>query len=481
MVSYVLRGNATHIFDPAVGEGVFLNAAKRQGFTLNKKIKFLGTEIDADLVNQKLPNLFSGKEIEGIAIRDFLFDPPKEKFDAIVANPPYIRHHRLSAEYKQKLKTFIKSLPDCHIDGRAGLHVYFLLRALQQLNQNGRLAFIIPADTFEGVFATNLWSWISYRYRIEMITTFTAKATPFPGVDTNAVVACITNKDPLDNYYWAQCSEANTESLAHWFNNPDNRPIYPDLMIEERNVSDWLQKGLARTQGIPSEDSIPLGNIVRVMRGIATGANEYFFLTEEQVRNLKIPHDFLLRSVGRTRDINDLDNAEFTNRDLSRLNDSGRPTYLFSADGRELNDFPAHVREYLLHGEKIGLQNKSLISTRNPWYKMERRSPPPFLFAYLGRRNVRFIRNLAGVIPLTGFLCVYPAKDSTITIDQIWRLLSHPDILGQLNMVGKSYGGGAIKVEPRSLEKLPIPLRLLREAGIDHSNNQKSKNYSFDF
>jgi hypothetical protein len=32
--------------------------------------------------------------------------------------------------------------------------------------------------------------------------------------------------------------------------------------------------------------------------------------------------------------------------------------------------------------------------------------------------------------------------------------------------VGKSYGDGAIKVEPRALERLPLPTRVVRAAGL---------------
>jgi hypothetical protein len=33
-------------------------------------------------------------------------------------------------------------------------------------------------------------------------------------------------------------------------------------------------------------------------------------------------------------------------------------------------------------------------------------------------------------------------------------------------MIGKSYGDGAVKVEPRSLEKLPIPDSVIEQSGI---------------
>jgi hypothetical protein len=51
------------------------------------------------------------------------------------------------------------------------LHVYFLLRALERLAHGGRLAFIMPADTCEGVFAPQLWSWIARHYRLDAVVT----------------------------------------------------------------------------------------------------------------------------------------------------------------------------------------------------------------------------------------------------------------------------------------------------------------------
>jgi hypothetical protein len=97
---------------------------------------------------------------------------------------------------------------------------------------------------------------------------------------------------------------------------------------------------------------------------------------------------------------------------------------------------------------------------------METRKAPPFLFAYLGRRNDRFIRNLAGVMPLTSFLCVYPHREDADSIARLWQALKHPDTIRNLALVGKSYGAGAIKVEPRALERLPIPEHVLSELSV---------------
>jgi adenine-specific DNA-methyltransferase len=151
---------------------------------------------------------------------------------------------------------------------------------------------------------------------------------------------------------------------------------------------------------------------------------------------------------------------------LHQLERLGRPTWLFCPDGRPLQEFPDSVRRYLLQGVAQGLPRRPLLATRQPWYKMERRHPPPFLFAYLGRRNARFIRNLARVVPLTGFLCVYPRHAAPEFLERLWTVLNHPETLRNLQLVGKSYGAGCIKVEPRALEQLPLSEDVVRQAKL---------------
>jgi hypothetical protein len=49
---------------------------------------------------------------------------------------------------------------------------------------------------------------------------------------------------------------------------------------------------------------------------------------------------------------------------------------------------------------------------------------------------------------------------------RLWKALNHPDTLRNLLFVGKSYGGGALKVEPRQLDALEIPASVLAEVGL---------------
>lgn len=443
MVSYVAQ-NIKLVFDPATGRGAFFDALlhlKRPGIT------FFGTDIDKDVLQD---DIYKNSSCV-VELRDFIKNPPQRKFKAIVANPPYIRHHRIDKETKVFLKQLSARITGFIIDGRAGYHIYFLLQALNLLESNGRLAFIMPADTCEGTFAKKLWNWITEKYCLECVITFGEKATPFPNVDTNAIIFLIKNSKPQHTIKWVKAKETYSKDLLSFVSSDFNKRDFPTIEIHARQLKEALQTGLSRPEQNLDSFKYHLNDFARVMRGIATGANEFFFLTRQQAKELNIPDDFLKVAIGRTKDAT---SNKVTKEDVQQLELKGRPTLLFSIKGHE--SFPKSVTEYLKHGEELGLPERPLIKQRKPWYRMEKREVPPLLFAYLGRRNSRFIKNEAGILPLTGFLCVYPMYTDETYINNLWQVLNHPDTLKNLQLVGKSYGSGAIKVEPRNLDRLPI-------------------------
>jgi len=464
MVAYAVGGGSDHVFDPAVGAGAFFLAAKAIASEGGRTLTLLGTEIDPDALQQSLRSELTEGDLAHVEITDFVLRPPKGMFKAIVANPPYIRHHRLSSDTKSHLRRFGAELIGTPLDGRAGLHIYFLLVALRLLNADGRLAFIMPADTCEGVFAAALWKWITSNYRLEAVVTFAPEATPFPGVDTNAIIFMIRNAKPGEHFLWAVCTETQTTELKEWALSELAGTPRHGISLCQRSLSEGLATGFSRPPMEAQAARPALGDFARTMRGIATGANEFFFLTPGQAATLGIPDEFLVPAIGRTRDV---PGDEISSATLRALEEKGRPTLLFAPDGRPIDGFPPAVVEYLKRGEQMGVNTRPLVSTRCPWYKMEVRRVPPILFAYLGRRNARFIRNVAGVAPLTGFICLYPHRDGPDFIRRLWGVLQHPQTQANLRLVGKSYGAGAIKVEPRALERLPLPVAVMSEIGLE--------------
>jgi len=461
MVSYIAK-ETDLIFDPAAGRGAFFYAL----LNINPSVTYFGTDNDESVLQDEIyKNKFCIVEL-----RDFIRNPPNQKFKAIVANPPYIRHHRIDEKMKQFLKKLFINITGFTIDGRAGYHIYFFIQALNLLDNNGRLAFIMPADTCEGIFAKKLWTWITENYCLECVVMFDEKATPFPNVDTNAVIFFIRKAEPVKTIKWVTANEADSNDLFNFVQSDFKTTDYSTLEITDRNLKEALETGLSRPEQNHCDFKYRLKDFAKVMRGIATGANDFFFLTKQQAEELKIPNEFLKPAIGRTKDVT---GDRLTADDISKLEEKSRPTLLLSINGN--SNISESVADYIREGEKSGLPDRPLIKQRKYWYKMEQREVPPILFAYLGRRNSRFVKNEAGVVPLTCFLCVYPIYSDEVFIANLWQALNHPDTIKNLRLVGKSYGYGAIKVEPRNLDRVPIPEHIVEKYNLNKSYKNKNK------
>ena len=336
MVAYLIAGGHTSLFDPAVGAGAFFHAARLIAQEEGREITLFGTEIDAEALHEARCHGLTDNDLAHVELRDFVLDPPQHGIPAIVANPPYIRHHRLSQTVKAQLRALSERLIGTPLDGRAGLHNYFLLRALELLAPDGHLAFILPADTVEGVSARKLWSWIVTHYRLEAVITFTPEATPFPNVDTNTLIFLVRNAPPTDTFLWVKCLREHPNHLKQWILSRFNAPPPASMEVHRRSVQEALITGISR---MPQTDraQYALSDFARVMRGIATGANEFFFLTQQRAHQLNLPDQFLIPALGRTRDVV---GDEVTAETLRAADAAGRPTLLFAPDGRAIKQFP---------------------------------------------------------------------------------------------------------------------------------------------
>ena len=344
MVEYVLADNSNTLFDPAVGAGAFFRAGKTIAKKTGRYIFLSGMDIDSSVLEQAIQHGLSREDIANVRVGDFIFNPPNEKFSAIVANPPYIRHHRIPLEKKEQLKRLSMKATGKILDGRAGLHIYFLIRALTLLEENGRLAFIMPADTCEGKFSNDLWGWISKNYALDAVITFAPDASPFPNVDTNPIIFFLKKALPQEKFLWVRCNESQTEQLKLWVRSGCQVVSHKQMTIVERELKEGLTTGLSRQPFTNRNSNYVLGDFAQVVRGVATGANEVFFLTYEQIRQIVIPDRYFVRAIGRTRDVPD---KEITKETLSSLNLKGRPTFLLALNGEPFDKYPEKLKKYL--------------------------------------------------------------------------------------------------------------------------------------
>lgn len=126
------------VLDPAVGTGELLYAAAERvpGAT------YEGWDIDASILEYttNTPNITFKQE-------DCLAVDAKEKYDVIIANPPYFEL-KLDAAQKTKFASVI--------GGRTNIFSLFFYQAVQLLKDGGHMGFIVPPSMNNGAFFKNL-------------------------------------------------------------------------------------------------------------------------------------------------------------------------------------------------------------------------------------------------------------------------------------------------------------------------------------
>jgi adenine-specific DNA-methyltransferase len=196
----------------------------------------------------------------------------------------------------------------------------------------------------------------------------------------------------------------------------------------------------------PIRNVVPFFEYATASRGIATGANGYFCLSEEDRKQLGLGMERVIPCL--TKAVQAVP-PFFTAGDFERLRSVGHEVYLVDLVGGEAD--PA-VAAYIRRGEELGVHERHLTSHRTPWYAVERRQPPDVLTGVFGRGGVKLVLNRAGVRSLSCFHGVWfrewvPAEVSRLLL----AYLVTPVAAEVLLRNRREYGDGLIKFEPRDV------------------------------
>jgi adenine-specific DNA-methyltransferase len=219
----------------------------------------------------------------------------------------------------------------------------------------------------------------------------------------------------------------------------------------------------ARTD-VTSSDEPRLGDLFSIKRGLATGSNSFFILTDAEIKQHHIPRAFLKPILPGPRHLT----ADIVDALPNGAPDVSPRLYLLdSAEPEErIQERWPQFHDYLKQGRAEAIHASYLASHRAPWYSQEQRPPAPFLCTYMGRtRNgkhpFRFIWNRSQATAHNVYLMLYPKGPLREA------LARHPELAAQvfealqritpaqLLSEGRVYGGGLHKVEPKELGQIP--------------------------
>lgn len=444
--------NLKTVLEPAFGLGVFSRAL----LNYKENIKIKGFEIDRNIFDQS-KNIFEENENVSIYLEDYMYNDWDNKYDGIICNPPYFKFH----DYDNKI--IIKEIEDrisCKLNGFTNLYTLFLLKSIYQLNKNGRAAYIIPSEFLNSDYGKLVKKHLIKSKTLRHILVINFDENVFDDALTTSSILLCANDNKSNKVQFSNIS--NIEDLGS-IDNIIN--IYPDYLSKEQIVPfevlnpDIKWKAYYQKQNsINYKHLVPFANYGKVVRGIATGANEFFTFSPSKAKDYGITDKYLLPCICKAIDSK---KSFFLKKDFEELKNNDKSIFLLNA----VTPIDENVKKYLSLGETQEIHKKFLTASRNPWYSLENRPPAPIWVSVFNRNGLRFIRNEANISNLTTFHCIYPSKANlfdSINIDLLFAYLL-TDVARQIfEDNSREYGNGLQKFEPNDINKAKmLDLKLL--------------------
>jgi hypothetical protein len=439
--------------DPAFGTGAFYSALL-DIFPASRIHSALAFEVDPHY-GQEAMRLWAETSLK-LQIADFFcIKSPRQETDKanlIICNPPYVRHHHLSAEEKARLRSLVAKATGLILNGLSGLYCYFLLATHNWLADGGLAGWLIPSEFMDVNYGKEVKEYLLRQVTLLRVHRFDANQLQFDDALVSSTVV------------WFKKEKPPTEHFADFtFGGTLEKPAISKFVstTELRHSSKWTKYPSTTAIKAHDENGLKLSDLFEIKRGLATGANNFFILTTEQIAEHNIPSEFLLPILPSPRFLN-VDEIEADRDGYPMLE---RKLFLLSCnlpESQVKKDFRS-LWKYFEMGMQKKINERYICKHRTPWYAQENRPPCPVLCTYMGRQGIenakpfRFILNHSNATAANVYLLLYPKpplkkmiKERPELLKMIWQDLNQipaETLIGE----GRVYGGGLHKMEPREL------------------------------
>lgn len=350
-----------------------------------------------------------------------------------IGNPPYVRHHLLTAESKEWLRK-TTSYFGARASQLAGLHLHFFVRSLEIARPDDALCFITAAEWLDVNYGESLKEVLLTRMGLRALHLVDATLPVFSDAMTTSVItACVLG------------SPSSSVALSHGG--------VPGSLAEGLHVSastlDSAEKWtpIIRRRPRPRSSGPCVGDLFRVKRGQVTGANAVWVASPSSPA-AQLPAAMLRPAVTRAQELFEAGEALCSAGPLKRVVDIPANLDHLAESEREA------VAAFLEWAQSKAADASYIARHRKPWYAVRLYDPAPILCTYMARRLPTFVRNICAARHLNICHGLYPrASLSDKTLDLVAKHLR-----ATVNAdAGRTYSGGLLKFEPREVERLPLP------------------------
>lgn len=436
----------TNVVDVGAGVGVFTAAAAR---------RWEQARVAAVDVNPVTLGLLGARMAQPDAVRvadrvdlileDFTTWLPRQRTQGprrrlILGNPPYTRAQLIPTEMRSRLSAATADL----CGSRASLSAYITALALQSLDADDGLCLLLPAQWLEADYAAKLRHQLmgttNRRVDLRLVT-----SDWFSDATVDAVILLVgVERGDVEPFTVGEWGSQDVHLI--------DREDSPDFGWRH-----WFSGGSVRHAQPVHAGTRTLGEIAQVRRGTATGANDFFLLSDAMVADHALPDEVLVPVVRRLSDYPS--NITQTGFDRRELTDR---VWMFVAGTKQADD-PA-VAAYVAHGVVEGIDDRYLCRVRTgEWYDVRHDLfRPDVIVTAMTRGQIRVVQNHLGAA-ITNNLYGWTWRPGAATIRQrraIVEWLRGRDGQRAVLAAARTQGDGLYKIEPRALAGLHLPPEL---------------------
>lgn len=439
------------ILEPSCGDGVFLDALSKIK-CINNVEMILGVEIEEEEAKKA-----KMKAIENMNIvnEDFikLYDKnlKNKKYDLIIGNPPYIRYQYLTDE-QRAVQSDILVHNGMKSNKLINAWVCFLVAAVELLNENGNIAFIIPAEILQVVYAEDLRLFLSNM--LEKIIIITFEELVFQDIEQEVVVL-IGKKNTKKALKSSKIVIKQLKNLECLDNTKLKKIQYQPIEHTKEKWTKYFVKDSHSDliEEIKSDNRFTtFGKLGKVNVGITTGNNNYFSVNQDVVKKYQL-QDVVIPLIGRSSHAHGI---YFNYEDWQVNVNKGKNAYLISFPvGIKYEDYPQKYKEYIEKGEDEEANKGYKCRIRKRWYIVPSIWVPD---AFLLRRNNTFPKFVLNDINAVSTDTMHRIKfNEGVNRDKVLLSYYNSITFAFTEINGRSYGGGVLEILPGEASNIVLP------------------------
>lgn len=421
MVSLFELPRCADIMDPCFGAGAFLDALLSRGFG-----NVTACEIDPVLF-EAAKDKYSQYQLVNT---DFLKCDETKKYDGIVMNPPYLRQEKIDElEGCGITKEKLRDIPIfAGLPSTANLYMYFVLKAIELLREGGQLIVIFPS------------SWMNAKTGADFQKLMLSKC----GLGRQIhIYGDVFEREALVDVVILKLIKGR-----------------PGLTVDET----FLESRDGNLSVVPTKKkkecnlfSYPFSKLATIKRGMATGCNAMYINPALSCND----DAYFKRILSSPKSI---DGYTTQNARLDRL---FFPVGAVAAD--EVEKYLDFWRNKIIREQKPKTLY-SKINSSEKWYELREICGEGILFSYFVRNDMKFVMNETGVLARDNFYIITPKVNKWV----LFALLNNYYTYYRLELSGKRYGAGLLKLQRYDIEELTFP----EYEGISGEDKEKMEAFS---